>query len=230
MILDDETTGEYQPKFAFIFHSNGNFRSYVETHKIENGKMLGGKPISVGAIRDLKTLIDSLDIKTHDSMKGYLGKNMLYIDSDKIKPKMVWWTDKKKHRLNFSKSIDIPAREMEVPKLVWVYTANGTSVYAVKGTGINSKLYNAPFYNVSEDGGICFGNVDTKLDLTDIGRAMKRVEANFFNSEFTPHYDFKEKYDRPINYLWCRIHEEWTTEQQKWLMPNNRYKTIEDLL
>ena len=227
MEITDEIVKGYEPKSAFVLYSNDR-KHYVENHKVHNGKLMGGKPLSIEAIKSLKELLDGLDVKSHDTMKGEIPKGLLYIDSDKINPKVVWITKSNWRVLTFSKEIGLKDVSAEVPKLLWVYTAQGTSVFAIKGTSKDSKVYNAPFWNVSDSGSICFGNVDTKLDLTDIGRAMKRVEDNFFNSQFTPHYDFKGKYKIAIKKLWSNDNAKWTFNSL--LMPNSRYKTINDIL
>lgn len=116
--------------------------------------------------------------------------------------RMMWWSPPMKRSLFFKKS---PANAATFdgrgvcpcPGLIFMAAEQAMYVYAFKGAGAptpETKLYQAPFFNVWSRGQVCVGNaVVPQEDRRDDPDAWERM---FFGSHFT-HPNFTQK-DRLI--------------------------------
>lgn len=112
--------------------------------------------------------------------------------------RMMWWSPPKKRSLFFKKS-SANASTFDgrgvcpCPGLIFMATEQALYVYAFKGTGAptpETKLYQAPFFNVWSRGQVCVGNaVVPQQDRRDDPDAWERM---FFGSHFT-HPNFTQK-------------------------------------
>lgn len=111
---------------------------------------------------------------------------------------MIWWSPPQRRSLFFKKSSHIPETfdgraVCPCPGLVFMANEREMYVYAFKGTDAPSrqtKLYQAPFFNVWSQGKVCVGNADVPKD--DRREDPEAWERMFFGSNFT-HPNFTQK-------------------------------------
>ena len=119
--------------------------------------------------------------------QGVLSNQVLYFDPNGNK--VVWFTKATQRELYFIESLGIPKGKANVPPMLWVANRNGLAVFALpnrRRPTINTKLYNAPFFNVYEDGNVCMGTVDVRIKKTaSLEEFINKWEGFFFNSYFS---------------------------------------------
>lgn len=94
-----------------------------------------------------------------------------------------WWSPATTRWMHFdSDEIECTA-EAQVPALFWVVSGNELQVFALKENrrpDPDTKLYQAPFFNVSSTGSVCLGSTPS----AESGRP-EDWETQFFRSNFT---------------------------------------------
>lgn len=128
----------------------------------------------------------ALDLSSSAMKGGFVPPELLYLDGNA----MAWWVPPGRRHIAFrAEQLGASERGEVVPHPGLVFLAEGGrrwSVWAVRGErrpSENTPLYQAPYFNVYENGGICTGNVR----LPD-GTTAERIEAwnnAFFGSFFT---------------------------------------------
>jgi PRTRC genetic system protein B len=222
-----ELTGSYEPKAALIAYVNGQ-NSYFESHDIKEGKFGPGKPASLDSLRALKNLFDGIDGNDSSELKGKIPKNLLYINSDKTNPILIFHTPEQNVKLHFARELQIKSKEYSIPKLLWVFHKDEISVFALRSTGLKSPVYHAPFFNVYENGKVCMGNVNISNKSEYIGSAINAITNAFFNSEFSNHIHNEKCFKEPIIDFWQNRESRW--EYNHLLVRNKKLKTIEDVI
>lgn len=141
-----------------------------------------GRPLNEG---DFSTLVKGLAPKERPAMEWQdatvLARGM---------GRVIWWTPAMMRPMFFKKTGHESAIEGQgmcpVPAMVWQGTATELFVYAIKGTDrptIETELYQAPFFNVWEQGRVCNGNA--VLPAPERRGDTKEWEKTFFGSFFT---------------------------------------------
>lgn len=117
--------------------------------------------------------------------KNIIPKNVLNFDP--MDGSILFYTEPCMKTLYFSKSLDIPSGEYKVPFLLWKYSNKSLAVYALKRApkSIEDKLFNAPFMNINQLGGVCMGNVKYGNEEKFYDILMEDIIDKFFNSVFT---------------------------------------------
>lgn len=180
-----------RPDFALIAYthedSHPNDRSvvYVSHHPIRGD----GDDQHIGPGRALseEALVEMLSDLQQSSGLRYLSADVLAAAKDQ----MVWWTPPQKVRLWWKPVVEhtgqygeLPTRNavVPVPGLVFHRKASSLSVWALAGVDRptpQTPLYHAPFANVYDAGGLCFGDVSWRSD------DHQTITEKFFASVFT---------------------------------------------
>jgi len=227
-----ELNGEVKPIAALIAYKSGT-DTYFESHSIVEGKMGPGKPASVESLGKIKLLFESVDAKVYQTIKGAIPRNLLYINSDKTNPVLVFHTTSQKVKLNFSKSLKVASQEYYVPKLLWVFKGGEISIYALRTATLTSKVYQAPFFNIYQNGNVCMGNVSMEKEFSDISEAMEKIQGYFYNSQFTTHGDYDHRIKGSLVHFWRELGE--SNKGQIWsnnhlFVQDKQFKTIQDVI
>lgn len=182
----DGTDKEYIPEMALIFYvaagDTGNDSYYVETHRIRNGRMGAGAPISKQCISDIASSFScELSITPHGRIPG----NLLFADNRLGHQKYIWYNPPRKRHMFFAKQLSIPNGEYYVPGVVYAVSNGNLNVCAFKGEKPEDKLFTAPFFNTT-DGRVCLGSAKIEYphnpSFEDI---MVYWEKLFWLTEFT---------------------------------------------
>lgn len=174
--------------------SNFNFAT---VHKIDliggAPQVMPGRPITESDLQALARSLAEADKAAVETR--WVDPSVLAQGPDRL----IWWTPPTKRALYFKKSsVDSTtftgAGVCAIPGLVWVAFPNkALYVYAVKGCDRptqETKLFQAPFFNVWGRGQICVGNA--VLPQKEEQWLPKAWEKFFLESHFT-HPNFSQK-------------------------------------
>lgn len=182
----------YHPKSALVFyHAEGtNPDTYVEFFEInEQGNPTNAHPLTVREANQLAMALKTAKQEKEPCLKpeGIIGNHILHLDA--VKGKVVWFTKPGQRQLYFTESLGIPRGRANVPGMLWAANRNSLAVFALgsnRRPTEKTKLYNAPFFNVYEDGNVCMGTVDVQIKkAASLEEFTTAWESYFFNSYFS---------------------------------------------
>lgn len=174
---------DLEPKMAIIVYKSEDDIFYLERRDISSDGIMGaGVPLTENC---LTNIVKGLSATEKDIVHGSIPPYLLYADCRTGLNKYVWYRKEEKRKLYFNEGLGINNGEMYVPGLVYQVSGNTLSVYAYKGRLTEkSKLYRAPFFNVS-DSSVCLGSakVQKPEDMT-YENIIQYWEQMFWQSEF----------------------------------------------
>jgi PRTRC genetic system protein B len=182
----------YHPKTALVFYqSKGmNNDTYVEYFDMDKqGNPINAHPLT---LREANQLVKALKIAKEEKEPclkpdGIIGNHILSLDA--VKGKAIWFSKATQREMYFAESLGIPKGVANVPPMLWIAGRNSLSVFALgsnRRPKENTKLYNAPFFNVYKDGNVCMGSVDVRIKRTaSLEEFTTAWEGYFFNSYFS---------------------------------------------
>lgn len=182
--ITETLTNSLQPVMAVIIYQNGN-QIYIERRDIEKGRMQAGVPLTEKCLAGISEVISSTSSKMiHGSVPSF----MLFADSRPGVEKYVWFRKPEKRMMFFSEKLGIPSGEIKLPGLIYMAKGKNLSVFAVKSKrkpGPSTRLFRAPFFNVDNSAGVCFGNAKIKdPEKLTFYSVVKYWEDKFWLSEF----------------------------------------------
>lgn len=210
---------QYQPKQALIIYEKGNSQEwgstpyYLEHHKInvdQQGKarLSEGKPLTKSCLKQLgRAIVDNEKSKTYLKSKGIFSENLLYFHQEEKSYTLTWYQPPSRQKMMFTKKLQIPSGEANVPALIFAVKENRLKVYATKKfkrPNHQTKLYKAPFHNTDDAANVCLGGAEKpSIELKYIEDIMKAWENIFWFTKFS------EQHGRPvkgeINELWRKL-------------------------
>ena len=185
----------YHPTNALVFYQNnqGSKDTYVEHFDMDkNGNPINAHPLTE---REAKELIKALTIniqkeKNQDflKLKGILSTHILHINPSE-NSSVLWYTKAMKRQLYFTENLEIPNGMAEVPAMLWLATQRSLKIFSLPNNRRPTEktpLFYTPFFNVYENGNVCMGTVDVKIqNSTSLEEFTKKWEDYFFNSYFS---------------------------------------------
>lgn len=182
----------YRPKLAVIVYQAkaDNNDYYLESHTInEDGKLMEGKPLLQETLQGMvDVFFDERQNKAN--IKGLVPDNLLSFD---LLPggnyKMVWYRPAEIRVMHFAKQLKLPTAKTWVPATLYVVDRKDFRVFALKSNTRpteKTKIYRAPYHNVSDGGNVCLGNANVKkpVEKTYVNY-IKYWEDLFWLSEFS---------------------------------------------
>jgi PRTRC genetic system protein B len=192
----------YQPESR---QWTGEARATATLHPVEGGRILPGQPITREMLEDLVTLLQAEPQQTQQKVKkqkrtraecaieaGLLPMTVLSISLTKA----VWWTPAARRRLHFSLHFNkesvrrryqcLNGREVLQPPMLFWADARGLRAFALARNSrpqLNTRLYQAPFFNTNGWGMMCQGSVKFPRLITP--QTLPEFEAAFFDTFFT---------------------------------------------
>ncbi len=185
----------YHPTTALVFYQNDerNKDTYVEYFDMnKNGNPVNAHPLTE---REAKELLKALTINTQKEKnqdflkpKGILPTHILHINPSE-NGSVLWFTKSMKRQLFFTENLGISNGTAEVPPMLWLANKRSLKIFALANNRRpteKTELFYAPFFNVYEDGNVCMGTVDVKIqNSTSLEEFTKKWEEYFFNSYFS---------------------------------------------
>lgn len=200
----------YWPKRGLVMFSNHDESdSYIEAYDFDDrGLMINAHPLRDDESVKLGTLLIGAgkDRTGHYlKPKKVLSPNLLFLNQDTENGFAVWYTTARLRQLHYVESLGIPGGLAFVPAMVWKATGRTLSVFALKEPGrpkMDTVLYQAPFFNVYQNGSVCLGTISVKADLLqNLEDFIETWEMYFFNSYFS-HANFTGLAKSNIVELW----------------------------
>lgn len=154
-------------------------------HHVEDGELGPANNLTMDSIkhvflRNLKRKSDMLI-----GWKGIIPSNVLAFDQ--LSKSIMFYTEPGYRQMFFSKELDVPNAHYKQPFLLWKYEDGKVYVFALKTKPKDEDaiLYQAPFMNVSGNGGVCMGNVSFGNEEKYFDDLMEDIVEKFYNSYFT---------------------------------------------
>lgn len=180
---------------VYLNKANSTNQYYLERRIYNsNSKTFGpATPLTEQEYNEIARSIKDNSFQNGIKTKGTLYGNLLSIKYDLDGLNMVWKVKAGARKLFFDKSLNIKNDTYYLPHLIFHLKKNSLNVYATKTFNIddNTKLYKAPFHNVSANGSVCMGNAKGDTNSVYVDEIMKSWEDAFFNSTFTHFNDTK---------------------------------------
>jgi PRTRC genetic system protein B len=180
---------ELTPVLALIaYHCEGEV--YMESMDIvpsgNTFELTGGVPLSEKTLRDVKKLLASGE-SSRMSLKGMIPKNLIYWNDRDGQVEIIWHREAQPTYLHFVKGLEIPSGEVHLFDMIFHVKGSGISVYAVKEGTVEgqTRLFQAPFHNVTASGDVCTGTGQTPKDAVFVEDLMADWEHLFFGTEFS---------------------------------------------
>jgi PRTRC genetic system protein B len=185
----------FHPEKAFLIYKQRNNAStdkiYIESYDIApDGSPMNAHPLSLREAGELAKALQNKEDKKLGFLKpaGLLPKNLLYLNSG-TDAYAIWYTPKQKASLLFSKNLDIPCGNANIPPLIWKASRDTLAIYAITDSEDISGatlLHNAPFFNIYRDGKVCMGNVKINIPANcPLESFISLWQEAFFNSYFS---------------------------------------------
>ncbi|CAH0278322.1 hypothetical protein SRABI27_03699 [Pedobacter sp. Bi27] len=178
-------------KALMVYRAESNNSYYVESHDLDSkGVAINAHPLSVKESQSLAEALDSSQRQAENFLhhKGLMAGNVLQLETGR-NGSAVWFTEMVKKELHFVKGLNIPDGMAYVPPMIWKADRKQLSVWAMDITGRPNErtpLYHAPFYNVYENGLVCFGNVKIEIPIDcSLSAFTGSWEHYFFGSSFS---------------------------------------------
>mgnify|MGYP000170473998 CR=1 FL=1 len=178
------------PKAALIAYEYKPDSYSAEQHYLElrpinkEGKMGAGIPVTY---KFMNILLESYTEQMSGVPHGRISSNMLWCDARKGHERYIWYNPPQKRQMYFSKSLAIPDGIFSMPGTIYVVSGNHLDVFAFKGEKPeeNTKLYLAPYFNVSGSG-VCLGSSSLEKPADpDFISLTEYWEIRFWLSEFS---------------------------------------------
>jgi PRTRC genetic system protein B len=182
----------YHPQKAFVvYEQQGTAKHiYVECYDLDpTGRPINAHPLSLLEAGKLCKALHTTEKKQSSFLasKGLLPSNVLHIRTDR-NPYALWHTPAQAVKLYFREDLGIQSGFCNIPAMVWKATKTSIAVYALADGEIraDAMLFNAPFFNMHDDGRVCMGNVslDIKKDCS-LEDFISLWERAFFDSYFS---------------------------------------------
>lgn len=182
----------YHPQSALVFYqTNGASKdTYVEYFDMDkDGNPINAHPLSLREANQLAKAMKTTKEEKEPCLKpdGIIGNHVLHLNPQKRTA--IWFTKGTQRELYFTENLGIPKGAACVPPMLWAAMRNNLYVFALKSNRrptARTTLYNAPFFNVYEDGNVCMGTVDVRIKKTaSLEEFTAAWENYFFNSYFS---------------------------------------------
>ena len=192
-----------------MVYKSGNSDYYLESHSInDDGAIMEGKPLLQETIQAMVDVFFE-DRKEAQKVTGIIPDNVLHYGKlPASRYNLIWFRPAEKKVLHFSPSLKLPSEETWVPAMLYITNGTLLDVFALKSNARpteKTKLWRAPFYNVSTSGNVCLGNADVKKPtVKTYASLIKYWEDLFWLSEFT-HINGEKVVKTDVHKVWKKL-------------------------
>ncbi len=191
-----------------IYNDRRKNTYYLEHRHVKNqgGRLTLQAPTPMG--EDVFRNIAQAFIKTRAAnvrFDGLIPEHILYGHSRLGITVVIWYRPAMSRLLNLSAHKgDATA---EVPATLYVLKDKSLYIYALidsKRPGLESRLYNAPFFNIYQDGRVCLGSARVGKKTSTFEGEAERYERAFYMAEQSSFAD-SDKCKTPLKRLWEQL-------------------------
>lgn len=157
---------------------------YFEVAPIINGKMGAAIPLSK---RYADKMSKALSKKSNTMVGGIVPEGVLSIIFKHENMSLTWYTGPQRRKLLFSKTLNISNGYANLPGLVWsIHDKQLKVAVMLEKPTMKSKVYKAPFHNISSAGVVCLGTGWKQLEaeFKTFTSTIKAAESAFFTTIF----------------------------------------------
>jgi len=197
----------FDPIGALVVYKNKD-EYYLESHHInKKGKLGSGTPLKRKAMVEIFKAFNS-KLKYNNIIPEFLPENIIVNSHNTGALTLMWYRRKKRYNLIFEHEQKTHNFNVQIPNMIFLFKDDDLYVYAVKTDKRpteSTKLYHAPFPNISMDGKVCLGTitVNDHYRITDI---IEEYENVFFNSEFNHEIESDKRCKNNIFESWKSAH------------------------
>jgi PRTRC genetic system protein B len=176
----------YKPVQFITVHRSGD-SYYLESGNINDDLSFGAShPLMKQTIIDIMDTM-SVDVTDRLQFKGMIPKNVVTVRNTAGNTLVAWISKPQSVKMSFTKTVGLRDMTAPVPAMLWLAKNDHLSVFALKSNTINNKtkLYVAPFPNVSGSGSVCWGSGKWPKDVQYYEDFIEKVEYGFWNSKFS---------------------------------------------
>lgn len=188
----------------------GNNNYYLESHDInDQGQIMEGKPLLQSTLSEMVEMFYE-DRKERSQVSGFVPENVLcYSPLSGGSYKIIWYRPAETRYIHFAKQLKIKSGKASIPALLYRVNRTEFSVFAMNKEGRpteKTRLFRAPFHNVSDNGVVCLGNAKVKRPLEkSFENVIKYWEDLFWLSEFSHLNGASNPTKSDLGKLWSRI-------------------------
>ncbi|MBS0027228.1 hypothetical protein ACTJJ0_12245 [Chitinophaga sp. 22321] len=181
----------YFPKSALIFYQTEEKTpdAYVEYFDMDHtGMPINAHPLTVREAKALTKALSITDEKVNCLQShGIMDSHILHVAP--LNGKAIWFTKSTQRKFCFTENLNLPNGKAFVPPLLWIANRQSLTLFALASNHRPTEktmLYHAPFFNIYEDGKVCMGTVDVRIEKTaSLEDFIRTWEDHFFNSYFS---------------------------------------------
>jgi PRTRC genetic system protein B len=168
---------------ALLFYRSASGEVYATQHDArvveDRPVLLPGVPMTLEALADFAELAAK-----RTSYRGFVHDRVVYLAPNT----MAWWLPAGTRHVWFAADGELANRSGDCnhPPLIFIVNKRSWSVFALRTNerpDATTKLYQAPYFNVWDDGVICVGNADVPDAVNS--ETIAPYENAFFRSRFT---------------------------------------------
>jgi len=232
---EHSTVTTFEPVTGLIvFKDPRNGNHYLQVHNIEKKDKTfvwnEGKPFQREELQELALSLKKEQISSL-KVKGLLPENVLYYQPGISGNKFIWFVGPEQYHMTFTPKLKIRQGKFIMPGLIFAVVGKELFIYAYKGKlkpTAKTELFNAPFYNVYEDGEVCMGTISESRKKQFLHEEIDRWERRFFGGRFTDAHGEDEKLAKgfKLKTLYNQLRTS-KTFPEKALAKCNEYKTLE---
>lgn len=200
---------EFKPELLVTIYRNGG-QYYLESHDItEKGEVMAGKPLQQTVIQEMVDVFFD-EKKNKSEITGFMHGNLLsYQSLPGGQYKLVWFRPAEKRIIHHVAALKLPSGKTWVPAMVYSVERDRLSVYALSADERPlpvTRLYYAPFFNVSDSGEVCLGNAKvSKPKEKTFNSVIKYWEDLFWLSVFS-HVNGEQKVkSKDLKEVWHKM-------------------------
>lgn len=172
--------------------NDGYSSSYFTYHKVVNGEIKAGTPLTKRTLSHMVRLIDpkKIDQSCQIEWGGWLDHRILFMNWSETSKALMWLEEPKIVEMNFKDSLGLPSgKPMGVPPTIFYIKNGALRVYSLQYTQditLKSKLYDAPYFNTS--GSVCIGTGFKGINFSnrnDVVQTINNYSRMFWTSQFS---------------------------------------------
>lgn len=221
-----------------VYKDKGNSNFYLEKRDIKtiNGKSQFMAPVPLPD-ETMRSIAKNYSRKNNIEMSfgTIVPEHIIHASNKPGKTMVVWYRPATLRKLNFSSQLKIKGEStVNLPGLLFMIINSKLYVFALmddQRPDLKTKLYNAPFFNIYEDGNVCLGTakVGSHKEKTYSAEA-ERFERGFFMAEQNGGA-FKDKCKTSLSTLWNQLIKSKAKFPCKTeLIQHKTYRTVNDLI
>ncbi len=211
--LTEKILKEYQPRLAIVAYTptvDSWNECYLESHEInKQGQLCEGKPLKQDTIQAMLDVFFD-ERQNRSDFKGLIPENVLKFE---ILPggnyHMIWYRPEEKRYIHFAKDLHLKSGMAWMPAMIYSVDSNNLDVFALNSSERpteTTRLFYAPFHNVSSNGSVCLGSAKVKKPSNKtFSNVIKYWEDMFWMSEFTHLAHSKNPTKTNLNTIWKKM-------------------------